>query len=294
METRREKPIIAIVGETASGKTATAIKLAKAINGEIICADSRTVYKFMDIGTAKPTKDEQAEIIHHLIDLVEPNISYNVAQFQLQAKKCIQEIKSRGKVPIIVGGTGLYIDALLYNFQFKSSNNIELRQKLEQMNDEELTTLLNTKNIDISKLDTKNRRRVIRAIEKGNTEDKRESLSENTVIFGIKLDKDILNKRISQRVEEMFMNGLIEEVKILHKKYGTNLEALKTPGYKAINRYLSGEIDIFEAKKEFMQADLKLAKRQRTWFKRSKDIEWFEDPKQLINSAIAFIEKQRV
>ena len=144
-------PLIVIVGETASGKTAAGIKVALEVGGEVICADSRTVYKQMNIGTAKPTIEEQAQVPHHLIDIVEPNDTFNAAEFKRLAEKCIQEITARGKVPIIVGGTGLYVDALLYDFQFKNKPNEAYRRQLLQMTDEELTTILHTKNIDTLK-----------------------------------------------------------------------------------------------------------------------------------------------
>lgn len=185
-------PLIAIVGETASGKTGAAIEVAKRVNGEIICADSRTVYKQLDIATAKPTKAERGAIPHHLIDVVYPNEKFSAAQFKRLAEKCIQDIQKRGKVPIVAGGTGLYVDALLYNFQFADKPDEQLRYSLEQMNDDELTTLLKTKNIDNSELNTKNRRHVIRAIERGGTKPVRSMLRENTVVLGITLDRELL------------------------------------------------------------------------------------------------------
>ena len=283
--------LIAIVGETASGKTSAAIEIAKRVNGEIICADSRTVYKQLDIATAKPTKTEREAAEHHLVDVVYPNEKFSAAQFKRLAEKCIQDIQIRGKVPIVVGGTGLYIDALLYNFQFADKPDEQLRQNLEQMNDDELTTLLKTKNIDTSSLNTKNRRHVIRAIERNGVKPNDKKLRTNTIILGISLERSELRARVTRRTELMFDSGLLEEAKSLIKQYGS-VESLKTPGYQAAERYLANEITLDEAKSQFIQADMQLAKRQRTWFRRSAVIEWFDDPKLLVNEAVRFIDNR--
>jgi len=287
-----QTPLVVIVGETASGKTAAAIEVAKRVNGEIICADSRTVYKKMDIGTAKPSLQEQQSIPHHLINIVEPNEIFSVARFQELANKCIQEVAGRGRVPVVVGGTGLYVDALLYNFQFSDEVDTTLRASLEQMNDEELTTLLNTKNIDTDLLNTKNRRHVIRAIERGGAPKFRQKLRENTVVLGITLERDELRSRVAERVDLMFENGFLEEARQLLEVYGP-VESLKTPGYNAVGRYLKGEINESELKSTFVQSDMKLAKRQRTWFKRSSDIDWFVDSSRLVEAAVAFVNQTR-
>ncbi len=295
MESRVDTPpLIAIVGETASGKTAVAIEIAKRIDGEIICADSRTVYKQMDIGTAKPSRHEQTVIPHHLLSLIEPNQTFSAAQFKEMAEKCIQDISSRGRIPIIVGGTGLYIDGLLYNFHFGDKVDAAYRAELEQMEDVELTTILSTKNIDTAGLDIKNRRHTIRAIEQGGKRQTRELLRKNTIILGIKLDRELLRKRIIQRVECMFEEGFIEEATKLFSLYGRDNEAFLTPGYRAAAAFIEGQLTLNEAKSQFIASDLKLAKRQRTWFKRNTDIQWFDDPDELAESALAFIDGQRV
>lgn len=281
-------PVIVIVGQTASGKTAASIKIAQKIGGEIICADSRTVYKGMDIGTAKPTKAEQSLVPHHLLDIIEPDQMFTVADFKQLAQKSIQDIFSRQKLPILVGGSGLYIDSVLYNFQFTKQADLELRQQLEQMNDEQLTTLLHTKNIDLTTLNTKNRRHVIRAIERGTNPPINSDIRQNTLIVGLKLSRQILEERVTRRVDQMFREGFLEEVDSLVKKYGDASEVLKAPGYKAALRYRAGEIDIDQAKVEFIKADLQLAKRQNTWFKRNKSIQWFEDSELLVAKAVEF------
>lgn len=285
-----EYPLIAIVGETASGKTAAGIKIAQKVGGEIICADSRTVYKQMDIGTAKPSQEEQKLVPHHLIDVVWPSEKFSAAEFQRQAEKCIHEIAARGKVPIIVGGTGLYVDALLYNFQFNNKPNEVYRTQLLQMNDEELTTLLHTKNIDITNLNTKNRRHVIRAIERDGEVPRNTVLRDSTAVFGLKLDREVLKSRIEKRVEQMLLDGFLDEVSALAEVYGWDVESMSGIGYRVAREYLEGRATKKDVKDAFIKRDLSLAKRQRTWFKRNQDITWFEDSDELVSSAVEFTE----
>lgn len=282
-------PLIVIVGQTASGKTAASIEIAEKFRGEIICADSRTVYRHMDIGTAKPTKAEQNMIPHHLIDVVEPNQGFSVAEFKRLSEKCIQEINDRGKVPIVVGGSGLYIDSLLYNFQFTERDNSSLRAELGSFNDEELTTYINNNNIDVTKVNTKNRRHLINYLARGATTPKNTSLRNDTIILGIKLDKEVLRRRIEQRVDEMFRFGFLDEVKVLANTYGWDNASMTGIGYKIARGYFSGQVTEQEVKDAFIRRDLSLAKRQRTWFKRNKNIRWFDSPSKLIDEAGKFI-----
>lgn len=289
MESKLSKtPLIFIVGETASGKTAAGIKIAQKVGGEIICADSRTVYKQMDIGTAKPSKEEQMLIPHHLIDVINPDEKFSAAQFKSLAEKCIQDIRERGKIPIVVGGTGLYVDALLYNFQFNNKPDERYRQQLLQMNDDELTTLLHTKNIDISNLNTKNKRHVIRAIERDGEVSSDLILRENTLVLGLKLDRDVLRQRIQKRVDKMFADGFLEEVRILVEKYGWENESMSGIGYRVTRDYLEGRATAAEVKDSFVRRDISLAKRQRTWFKRNAHINWYSDIDTLMERAVEF------
>ena len=281
-------PLVVIVGETASGKTAAGIKIAQEIGGEIICADSRTVYKQMNIGTAKPTTEERKAVPHHLLDVVEPNEKFSAAEFKRLAEKCIQEIAERGKIPIVVGGTGLYIDALLYNFQFKDKPDAAYRTQLLQMSDDELTTLLHTKNIDVSKLNTKNRRHVIRAIERGGEVPSNTELRKDTIILGLRLEREELRKRITARVEQMFEDGFLDEVKLLVDQYGWDVEAMSGIGYRVAREYFEGSASEQEVKQAFVQRDLSLAKRQRTWFKRNPHTLWFDRSDSLVLKAVEF------
>lgn len=282
-------PLIFIVGETASGKTAAGIKVAQEVSGEIICADSRTVYKQMDIGTAKPSKEEQKLVPHHLINVVNPNEKFSAAEFQRMAEKCIHDIHERGSIPIVVGGTGLYVDALLYNFQFKEKPDETRRTQLLQMSDEELTTLLHTKNINTTNLNTKNRRHVIRAIEREGEVPQDMILRENAIILGLRLDRDILKSRIRKRVEQMFADGFVDEVAQLAKTYGWENESMSGIGYRVVREYLEGNATLEEAKEAFVRRDISLAKRQRTWFKRNPNIQWFDESDALVRAAVAAI-----
>ncbi len=282
-------PLLAVVGETASGKTAAAIEIAKRVGGEIICADSRTVYTYMDIGTAKPLIQEQAGIMHHMLDIVEPGEKFSVAEFQKQAKKCVQEINSRGNIPILVGGTGLYVDSVLYNFHFPKTIDDTSRQTVEQMSDDELTTLMLEKAIDTTTLNTKNRRHVVNAILRDGKVGTREPLLPDARIVGLRLERDVLLSRITQRVDQMFEQGFLTEVQQLAEKYGWDNEAMSGIGYRVARQYFEGGVSEEEAKAAFIQRDLSLAKRQRTWFRRNKDIGWFDAPKDLIDNAIEFV-----
>jgi len=274
-------PIIFIVGETASGKTSTSIKLAQTIGGEIICADSRTIYKYMDVGTAKPTISEQNETKHHLLDIIEPDQQFSVSEFKDRAQKCIQDIIAKNKVPIVVGGTGLYINSLLYNYQFVSVNDTNVRYKIENMNDDEITTYIKNNNIDSTKVDVKNRRHFARYVERGMTTPSNTKPIEGSLVLGLKLSREVLNDRITKRVDQMFNDGFLEEVESVASKYGWDNSAMSGIGYSVAKSYFEGKSSIEEVKEAFIRRDMSLAKRQRTWFKRNPYIQWFDEPDKL-------------
>jgi tRNA dimethylallyltransferase len=264
--------IVAIVGPTGSGKTAMALQLAKKFDGEIICADSRTIYKGMDIGTAKPTKQQQKIVIHHCLDIINPDQQYSVAQFKACAVNAINDISSRGKLPFLVGGSGLYIDAVLYDFELdkKVINKVDSRLGLEDL--QELAQKLVLKP---STQTLQNKHHLVRFIERNGQKGSRKPTT--ATIIGIDVDKEILSERIEARVESMFDNGVVEETENLLKKWGPNALAFLTPGYQPIIKYLNQEISLEEAKKQFIQNDKKLVKKQITWFKNNKDIVWVKD-----------------
>jgi tRNA dimethylallyltransferase len=270
----RELPLIVIAGPTASGKTALAVRLAERFGGEIICADSRTIYRGMDIGTAKPTRDERANVPHWGLDLVEPGGRFTVADFKAYAEQKIAEIRERGNVPFLVGGTGLYIDAIVFDFAFAGEANEVLREQLEQMNVQELQKYCENNNIKLPENDH-NKRYLIRAIERKNvTVKRRETPIDNTIVVGITTNRETLRTRIALRSEQLFANNVVEEATILSKKYSWDSEAMTGNVYPLVRKYIAGELDETGLRREFEISDWRLAKRQMTWLRRNPYIMW--------------------
>lgn len=267
-------PLIVIVGETASGKTALSIELAKRLSGEIICADSWTVYKGFDIGTAKPTEQEMEGIPHHLLDVADPSEGFSAAVFQRMAKQKIEDILDRGNMPIMVGGTGLYTDSILYDYGFLPAADPVQRQRFNDMNLEQLLAKAAELGLNTDAIDIRNKRRVIRLIENNGQMPTKQPLRKNTVVLGIRRPAEVLKDRIIQRVDEMVRQGLADEVARLGDQYGWDCEPMKAPAYRAFREYVQGSISLDEAKFRMVQNDLKLAKKQRTWFKRNSSIQW--------------------
>lgn len=267
-------PLIVIVGPTASGKTTLAIKLAKQFGGEIVCADSRTVYRGIDIGTAKPTREEQRIVPHWGLDLVEPGERFTAMDFKRYATQKIMEIRARGHVPFLVGGTGLYIDAVLFDYQFGAQGDDARRARLEQLTIGELQNYCIDNNVGLPE-NKMNKRYLVRAIEQHGINHQRSSKPINTsMIVGITTDRDILRTRIERRVEQIFDDGVVEEAKMLGKKYGWNNEAMTGNVYRLIHKYLGGELSMQEMQHKNCISDWRLAKRQLTWFKRNQYIVW--------------------
>ncbi len=271
---RTEPPLVVIAGPTASGKTALAIKLALEFGGEIICADSRTVYKGMDIGTAKPSVEERAGVPHWGLDLVNPDEVFTAADFKRYADEKIVEIRARGHIPFLVGGTGLYIDAVVYDYQFGQMADSVRRHELEQMSLEELHRYCEENNVELPE-NSQNKRYVIRAIEQNGVNHKRnhEPIS-TSIIVGIATNRDVLRTRIKHRAEQIFDDGVVEEAKILGKKYGWSSEAMTGNIYPLVRHYLDGAITMQEMQQKFVVLDWRLAKRQVTWLKRNADVQW--------------------
>ncbi len=266
--------LIAIVGPTASGKTSLAIDIAKEWNGEIICADSRTIYKEMDIGTAKPTAEEQAIVPHWGIDLVEPGEAFSAADFQAYAKHAIADIQSRGKLPIIAGGTGLYVDAVLYDFTFGPPADSNGRAELEAMSIEALIEYCKQNNIQLPE-NHKNKRHLVRAVERKSISGISKSpLPNGYIVVGLATKMLTLRTRIINRTEQLFELGVEKEATLLGKKYGWDSEAMTGNIYPLMHRYLLGELSLEEIRDLFTTADYQLAKRQMTWFRRNPDIMW--------------------
>lgn len=281
-------PLVAIVGQTASGKTALALELAERFGGEIICADSRTVYRGMDIGTAKPTTSERAKIAHHCIDLVNPDETFSVAQFKTAAQAAMDDIHKRGKLPIMVGGTGLYIDAVLFDYEFGNEPDYGLRAELSEMTIDELQKIIEDHGYTMPE-NNRNKRYLIRTIERHGERGNHKALRPNTLVIGLTVDTDTLKKRIAQRVDNMLSNGFVDEYKRLRKKYAPGSPGLLAPGYKAFANYIEGDDNIDEAKAVFVKNDYHLAKRQRTWFKRNPSVQWVDDQSKAVDIVTTFL-----
>lgn len=285
----KELPLIVITGPTASGKTSLAIELAQKFNGEIICADSRTIYRDMNIGTAKPSISEQVGVPHFGLDLVDPGEYFSAADFKLYADQKINEIRSRGHVPFLVGGTGLYIDSVVFDFKFGPPVNIELRLKLQQLSLAELYEYCNKNNVKLPE-NYKNKRYVIRSIENNGIKlDRRTEPLNNTIIVGISTDRQILRQRIEQRTEQLFNDGVVDEAKILSNRYGWDNEAMKSNIYPLVRLFLNGDMTLEDAKNKNITQDFRLAKRQMTWMRRNKFIHWLsiDDAKQYLSNYLA-------
>ncbi|MDO4712882.1 MAG: tRNA (adenosine(37)-N6)-dimethylallyltransferase MiaA [Candidatus Saccharibacteria bacterium] len=274
MATTMVAPLIVITGPTASGKTSLAIELAKRYSGEIICADSRTVYRGMDIGTAKPTTEERRGVPHWGLDLVEPDQSFSVAQFKDYAVQKIAEIRAHGKVPFLVGGTGLYIDAVIFDFQFGTKADESMRQRLSRMSVEQLQDYCVKNNVNLPE-NRRNKRYLMRAIERCNHDNTRNSTPDKqTIVVGIATKKELLRTRIELRAEQLFSGGVVKEATMLGEIYGWESEAMTGNIYPLVRHYLRGEIDDDELVRQFIISDWRLAKRQLTWLRRNPFIMW--------------------
>ncbi len=265
-------PLIVITGPTASGKTGLALDLAERYGGEIICADSRTIYKGMDIGTAKPTAEEQARVPHHLLDVIEPGEAFTVKDFQMRANDAIKAIRSRGKIPFLVGGTGLYIDAVVLEYEWPEQ--ASEREQYESLSNEQLIMMLKKQQIALP-VNAANHRHLVSALVRAGTVGK--SLSsprENVNVVAIATDKKVLESRIRDRAGAMFKEGVIDETERLARRYGWDSEAMTSNIYPIIRRVIDGEITREQAIDLFVIKDRQLAKRQVTWLKRHDFVRW--------------------
>lgn len=272
---RPQPELLVIAGPTASGKSDLALRLAKEFGGEIITADSRTIYKGMDIGTAKPTKEEQMAVTHWGLDLVDPGQSYSAYEFKNYANKKIKEISGRDHLPVMVGGTGLYIDSVLFDFEFGSPADLATRQKLEAMNIDQLQAMIREAGY-VMPANSLNKRHLIRTLERQGQLAKRGGLRPGTVIIGLDPGTEALKQRIDQRVEEMFFGGFIEEVKALLDKYGKR-KILSSAGIGSAIEHIKGHISLEDAKQQLKKDHWQYARRQRTWFRRHPFIQWYAD-----------------
>lgn len=276
--------VIAVVGATASGKSEYAIELAKRLDGEIVSADSRLVYKGMNIGTAKPTTEEMQGIPHYMIDIVEPEFNYSVGLYAKEAKEKVKDIISRGKLPIIVGGTGLYYRVLLENYDLPDIEpDYTLRQELSKYSFDELhNMLLHLDAKAANAVERNDKKKLIRYIEivkltGKNLESARglkDTLEFDVEWIGLNYPREILYDRINKRVDIMIEKGLIDEVKSLLSNHGRISNITDTIGYREMISYLDGELSLEEAKDKLKQNTRNYAKRQLTWFRKNEQIKW--------------------
>lgn len=306
-----KKSLVILTGPTAVGKSALSIQLAKSIGGEIISADSMQVYKGMDIGSAKITQDEMQGVPHYLIDELEPDEEFHVVRFQQMAKDYLQQIWQRQHIPIIVGGTGFYIQALLYDIDFtENKGDTVYRHELEQLASEKGAEYLHQKLADIdpesaAAIHANNVKRVIRALEffhetgqkisDHNEQERQKSSPYNFAYFVLNDDRKRLYQKIDQRIDLMLKDGLLDEVKALKEKgYTRNMVSMQGLGYKEILDYLDGEISMDEAIYRIKRDTRHFAKRQITWFKRERDVIWLskEDFGYQDERMLQFIEEQ--
>lgn len=307
-EKKLKHKVIVIVGPTASGKTALSIELAKKINGEIVSCDSMQIYKDMNIGSAKPTVQEMQGIKHYLIDVATPDERFSVAEYKKQAEAAIEEIILKGKMPIVIGGTGLYADSLIFGIEYPELEyDEEYRKSLEEMakTDEGLKELYRrAKEIDeeaINKISENDRKRIIRILEiyhqtgKSKTELEIESRKNEVKydyrVFAINMDREVLYDRINKRVDLMIENGLIDEVKYILEKYKDFPTAMQGLGYKEVVQYLNNELTKDEMIDKIKQETRRYAKRQLTWFRKNKETIWLEGLEDVKNNIDIILEE---
>ena len=306
MSNNKKPKLIVILGPTASGKTGMAIKLAKKFNGEIVNADSRQIYRGMDIGTAKvksqksvKSKVRKVESPIHLINIINPDEKFSLAQYKKLAINKIKEIQQRNKIPFLVGGTGLYISAVVDNLEIpKAPPDKKIRERLEKLDSKKLFEKLKKADLKSAKIiGENNKRKLIRALEVYEITGKPFSVQQikgkplfNILQIGIKTDREKLYKKIDQRVDEMIKMGLIKETKDLTGKYSFDLPAMSGIGYREIGLYLQNKIAPEEAIQKMKFRTHQYARRQTTWFKRDKRIKWIENYKEAEKLVKKFVE----
>ena len=308
----KKVPLIILTGPTAVGKTDLSIKIANDLNAEIISADSMQIYEYMDVGSAKVTKEEMRGVTHYMIDEVKPDYSFSVSEFQKRADKYIDEIISKNKLPLITGGTGLYLNSLIYNMDFAKSNaNDKLREELRLELEENGIDYMHNKLKELdeeaaNRIHKNNTKRVIRALEVCLSGEKMNDFSSDLqfnekyepIIVVLNREREHLYERINRRVDIMIKNGLENEVKnLLNMGYSKDLVSMQGIGYKEIIKYLDGEYTYDEAIEIIKRDSRRYAKRQITWFRRYKDAKWFnldeyKDLNTLENDVLSYIENR--
>lgn len=284
-------PLIAIVGPTGSGKSALAMRVARKYKGEVIAADSRTVYRGLDIGTAKPTLKDRQMVPHHLIDIRGPDEPFSAAEFKMLAHEAIVGIHARGRLPIMVGGSGLYVDAVLFDYHFGPAANPTQRERLDSLSVEGLQDYCRENNIELP-INKQNKRHLIRTIELGGLLRQEKRLRDDTLVVGITSSRDILRQRIEDRARHMLASGVLEEVATMGAAYHWQGEALKGNIYRIFRQVIEGRESVANATQDFVRSDMALAKRQMTWFKRNPFIHWSDSPDELLGQVDIFLRQR--
>lgn len=292
MESRSDQPpLVAIVGETASGKSALGLKLAKRFNGEVICADSWTVRREVNIGAAKPTTKERQHVPHHLIDIVSPCEDFNAAVFKQLANQAILDISKRGKLSIMAGGTGLYVDSVVFDYSFLPAPSEDMRDELNALTIDELVVRIEQEGLSLEGIDIRNKRRLIRLLESGGARPNQKPMRPRTLVIGVAREREDTKRRIAMRVDRMLDEGLEDEVRRLYNSYGWECEALKGIGYQEWREYFLGTQDLHTVRDRIIKDTIDLAKRQRTWFKRNKSIHWTSSFEESVELVTTFLDK---
>lgn len=269
-----------IVGPTASGKSALAMSVAEHLNGEIVCADSQTVRRQLDIGTAKPPKADQEKIKHHMVDIIEPFEDFSVAKFKSLARKCINDIKNKAKLPIIVGGSGMYIDSLFYDYAIGEQKTNYSKSQLEKLSVEELQEIIRGNSWPMPE-NSQNPRHLIGIIMRGGqVNQNRDSVEAHKLIVGLLPSDEALKQRIHDRTEVMFSEGIVEETRQIISQYGELPKKMDAIAYPIVSQYIEGSITLDDAKEQVRRGDWQYARKQKAWFKRNPHIAWFETQKE--------------
>lgn len=269
------QPLVAIIGPTASGKTDLALRLADHLPLEIICADSRTIYRGLDLGTAKPSPAEQARVPHHGLDLVTPDQPFSAASFQALAQDWLVTIRQRQHLPVVVGGTGLYVESLLYNFTFAAPADPNERARLEALNTKDLQQLC-LQRAGALPANRLNRRHLVRAIERaGQAPPSRQPLTAGSMVVGLNPGREELRRRIEARAHTIFAADVVAEAQLAADRYGWDAPGLSGNIYPILRSLKKGEISRQVAIEHFITADWQLARRQMTWWRRNQDVQWF-------------------
>ncbi len=277
-----------------------AMVLAERFNGELICADSWTVYRGFDIGTAKPSVEDRRQVPHHLLDCADPAVGFSAVEFQKQATAAIEDIQGRGKLPIMVGGAGLYVDSVLFDYQFLPPPAAGIREQLSRLSLEALLQLAHSNGLDTIGIDLRNKRRIMRLIENNGLRPTKAAMRDNSLVLGMSVESDQLRHRVVSRVDEMLAAGLEQEVFALAARYGWEAEPMKGIGYREWQPYFESRPGIqsqgqsmLQTRERIIAATMGLAKRQRTWFNRNKSIQWLDGGDsiaQAVDKITAFID----